>query len=88
MKNVSKTKKNTEIRHIKVEAKHGSVIKPFGPSKPLTEQIPSTDEIAKNYVEIDEELVESIDIMKLQDEGLLFLFSRSNCRKKRIYVFL
>ena len=42
MKKVSKTKKNTEIRHIKVEAKHRSVIKPFGPSKTVTEQIPST----------------------------------------------
>ena len=61
---------------MKVEAKHGSVIKPFGPSKTLTEQIPSTDEIAKNYVETDEELVDSIDIIKLQDEGLLFLTSR------------
>ena len=34
------------------------------------------DEIAKNYLKIDEELVESIDIMNLQDEGLLFLTSR------------
>ena len=45
-------------------------------------------EIAKNYVETDEELVEGIDIMKLQDEGLLFLTSRWNCRKKRIQVYL
>ena len=76
MKKVSKTKKNTEIRHIKVEAKPRSVIKPFGTSKTLSELSAYTEENAKKYVEIDEELVESNDIMKLQDEELLILTSR------------
>ena len=31
---------------------------------------------AKIYVEIDEELVESINNMKVQDEGLIFFTSR------------
>ena len=76
MKKVSKTKKNTEIRHIKVGAEYRSVMKPIGPSKSLSELSTHTEEITKNYVEIDEELVESIDIMEVQDEGLLFLTSR------------
>ena len=71
-----KQKKSCKIQHITVEGKHKSVKKPFGPSKPVTEKIPYTEENAKIYVKTDEDLEKKVDIITLQDEGLLFLTSR------------